>query len=433
MIRLGLQTRFMLASCALVAVLVGGFMFAIQQFVELLEQEVSARQFRADFTRVARSWEQAPDRLPLLPPGFQAIIRPRQSDSSLPPALLALAPGVFPETMIDNEEYAVGHRSIAGASLFVLRPARLDPIERVESELTEIAGFALLAASLAAASLAAVGLALWLARLVLRPVRALVHAAAAIEPGQIRQPLHDPGGDRDIGLIAEAFDRTLDRFDELVETERAFARDASHELRTPLTVILTGVELLESAAPRDPTFEHRLGRLRSAAEQMQALTEGLLFLARPDPPPPTRPYPVSGVVQDAIRLQQLAGAPTVHALHLSVVEDFHLCAPRGLLLCVVNNLMRNAIEHGGDRSVTVTLANRTLLVCDEGAGFSGIEASSIFARHRRGDASGGEGLGLFIVKRICDRLDWPLSAASPPGGGARFELSFGAAEEVAPR
>lgn len=427
MISLGLKTRFMLASCSLVAVLVGSFMLAIYQFVEYLEEDVFAHQFIAEFNRVARSWERAPDGLPELPPGFRAIIGPRQAVASLPPELRSLAPGVFPETIVDGEEYAVGHRVIAGTSLFVLHPTRLDPIERVERHLIEIAGLALLAASLAA-----IGLALWLARLVLRPVRALAHAAAAIQPGQPRLPLHDAGGDRDIGLIAEAFDRTLDRFDELVETERAFARDASHELRTPLAVILSGVELMESTAQRDPVLEHRLGRLRSAAEQMQALTEGLLFLARPDPSPPARPYPVSTVVQDAIRLQQLAGAPATHEIHLTVIDDVQLTAPRGLLLCVINNLMRNAIEHGGDCAVRVTLANRCLLVCDQGPGFSGIEPSAYFARHRRGETSGGEGLGLFIVKRICDRVGWPLTAESPPGGGARFELRFEHAGEVVP-
>ncbi len=414
----GLRSRFLLAALGLACVLIGGFSLAVGQFIEALEQELSIPEFRDEFARYARSWAAHPEVMPPTPVGYRAYVARTDGLRSLPPALTALAAGTYEEVVIDGLGYAVGREDLNGESLFLLRDARFDPVERLESELDDIALFSLLAAVLLAT-----GMALWLANLVVRPVESLARRVGAIVPGTPRQRYDGSDADPAIGVIARAFNDTLDRYDELVERERAFTRDASHELRTPLAVILTGVELLEPAIPAQTLPAARLGRIRAAAEQMSALTEGLLFLARSDAPPPAAVLDARDVVDDAVRIQTLAAGDAFECRVHEPDSPCPLSVQRGLLLCVVNNLLRNAIEHGG-HPIDITLTPGTIVIADAGPGVAKDTLSTMFEPHVRGPASSGHGLGLHIVERICRRLGWALSVDSAPGVGTRFTLDY---------
>ena len=99
-----------------------------------------------------------------------------------------------------------------------------------------------------------------------------------------------------------------------------------------------------------------------------------------------------------------------------------LAVPRGLLLCVVNNLLRNALEHSKSRRIDVALCGAQLVIEDYGIGITEGEQACVFERDTRGDDSSGEGIGLHLVKRICERLDWHIDLHSAVGAGARFVL-----------
>lgn len=415
-LRLGLRSRFLLASLSLGCVLIGGFSLAVLQFVEALEQSLSMPEFREEFVRQTRAWSAHPDALPPIPVGYRAYTARADTLRSLPDALGRLAPGIHEEVAVDGLVYAVGREDAAGRSFFLLRDARYDPVERLEDILAEIALFSLLAAVLLS-----VAMALWLANLVVRPVEALARRVATVVPGTSRVRFDRADDDPAIGVIARAFDATLDRYDDLVARERAFARDASHELRTPLAVILTGVELLAPALARDTALAARLDRIRAAAEQMSALTEGLLFLARPDAAPPAHVADARAVVADAVRIQSLAvGEAFDCSLHLPSVAC-PVAVPRGLLLCVINNLLRNAVEHGG-APIDLTLTADTLTIADSGPGVDTDTRAAMFDAHARGPASSGHGLGLHIVDRICRRLGWVLRVDTTTGTGTRIVL-----------
>lgn len=68
-----------------------------------------------------------------------------------------------------------------------------------------------------------------------------------------------------------------------------------------------------------------------------------------------------------------------------------------------------------------------LIVEDTGVGLGGVDASRIFERGYRSDASRGSGLGLDLTRRICDRVGWQVSASPRSTGGTRFEVAFAGA------
>jgi signal transduction histidine kinase len=70
------------------------------------------------------------------------------------------------------------------------------------------------------------------------------------------------------------------------------------------------------------------------------------------------------------------------------------------------------------------LAADRLIVEDTGVGLGGVDRDRIFERGYRSDASHGSGVGLDLVRRVCQRVGWRVSAHERPTGGARFEVLF---------
>ena len=85
----------------------------------------------------------------------------------------------------------------------------------------------------------------------------------------------------EIGAVAAAIDRMLNRLETAFDSQKQFLEDASHELRTPLTIARGHLELL--AENPDATTEQRDEAVDVAIaeiDRMGRLVDGLLQLAR---------------------------------------------------------------------------------------------------------------------------------------------------------
>ena len=98
-------------------------------------------------------------------------------------------------------------------------------------------------------------------------------------------------------------------------------------------------------------------------------------------------------------------------------------AHEGRLQQLLENLLRNAIDHAGS-AATVT-AGRTedgFFVADDGPGIPPDRRETIFeAGHSTRD--GGTGLGLVIVQEVAEAHGWSLSVSESESGGAHFEIT----------
>jgi two-component system OmpR family sensor kinase len=85
----------------------------------------------------------------------------------------------------------------------------------------------------------------------------------------------------EVRVLAEAFNRMLDRLAEAFANQRAFVADASHELRTPLTVIRGQLEVLASQENPSSDEVSRVERLAQAEiARISRLVDDLLVLAQ---------------------------------------------------------------------------------------------------------------------------------------------------------
>jgi signal transduction histidine kinase len=235
--------------------------------------------------------------------------------------------------------------------------------------------------------------------------------------------------DDEVGQLATTFDAYLQQLEEFVRREQEFTADASHELRTPLTVINGASELLLENRELPERARRQLERIARAGERMSQMLESLLLLARETPTGQDDrqpPYPVEEVVMEVVEQHRFMTREKAVTLRCDIVAGFILQSSRTALAIVLSNVVRNAINYTEQGEVVVRVTEGCIEISDSGVGIPANELEHIFDRHYRGSNArqGGSGIGLSIVKRICDRQHWQIDIASEPGHGTHVRLQF---------
>jgi len=226
-------------------------------------------------------------------------------------------------------------------------------------------------------------------------------------------PVRDEEGAVTGGLVVtrditdhEELERKKDRLEE-------FTSIVSHDLRNPLNVARGHAEL----AREDCDSEYLDGVIR-AHERMETLIDDLLALARSgqhiDEKVPVDLRTLSVDCWDAVVTDEAT---------LEAEVDRLIRADRNRLRQLLENLFRNAVEHGGP-GVTVTVGELVdgFYVADDGAGVPTDERDRIFDAGYS-TARDGTGFGLSIVEDVADAHEWSIRAAEGTDGGARFEVT----------
>ncbi|MGM0591962.1 MAG: histidine kinase N-terminal 7TM domain-containing protein [Halobacteriota archaeon] len=246
-----------------------------------------------------------------------------------------------------------------------------------------------------------------------------------------RTPIHDQHGIRrgdvvvlrDVTMLVER-ERELQR-----ETERLddFTSVVSHDLRNPLNVITGRVELA-----RETGDTKHLDAVQTAAGRMNRLIADLLTLARDgDSEDETTLVSLTSVAEAAWDLVESPDAA------LEVDAELLVEANPTRLQQLLENLFRNAVDHGGD-DVTVRLGElsghtdstdgesgdaRGFFVEDDGHGIPPAMREDVFERGVT-TAGTGMGLGLAIVEQIANTHGWSITLSESAAGGTRFEFWF---------
>ena len=207
---------------------------------------------------------------------------------------------------------------------------------------------------------------------------------------------------------SDELERQNDRLEE-------FTSVVSHDLRNPLNVAEGRVELAQ-----DECASAHLDIASQAHERMETLIDDLLTLARQgERVNETQPVGLASVVESCWLNVDTADAT------LAVESDLTLRADESRLQQLIENLIRNAIEHGGD-TVTVAvgdLGDDGFFVADDGPGIPPDKRADVFdAGYSTSDE--GTRFGLRIVEQVATAHGWELRITDDPElGGARFEVS----------
>jgi len=262
-------------------------------------------------------------------------------------------------------------------------------------------------------------------------------SARAMSGEHLEQRLPLSEANDPLDRLSDAINGVLDRMERGVAAQRQFAADASHELRTPLTVISTKLDVARRK-PREPShWEHVADDTLAEVQRMTLLVDKLLLLSRAGAAGlahakhDLRPL----VASVAERLQTIANARKIR-IDVQGTGPVPAEIDADAIRIVVDNLVRNAIDHSpdGDRVAITVGPGPTFTIEDHGPGIPSDQRLRIFEPFARGHhdtdraAGTGMGLGLAICKRIIDGHRGEIRVEDRPGGGARFVVELRAPE-----
>jgi signal transduction histidine kinase len=255
-----------------------------------------------------------------------------------------------------------------------------------------------------------------IARRLVEPVTALADRLTQIDPGERHVRVAAQFAGNELEPIARSIDAFMERLDGFVEREQSFTATASHELRTPLAVIRGAVELLETQTTSQPGTQKALGRIQRAVREMSEFTDALLTLSREDQPAGahTSECDVASILLKAVEDQHNVQPNKRIGLEIPEEEALRVAAPESMVAMVIGNLVRNALQHGIGDEVVCRLQGRELTVTN--AGVLPQQKLTESAPRRFTTHPRGHGMGLYLVRRICERYRWAFRLENTQSG-----------------
>lgn len=266
---------------------------------------------------------------------------------------------------------------------------------------------------------------LWSSRRVMRPVADLVTRLRAFHGESRRARLAPNFADDEVGQLAAALDDYADQLTERVTRDREFNADVSHELRTPLAVIRGATELLLAQPDLSEKTLQRLKRIERATQQCADLTTALLMLSRNERGDGATD--VRRLCEQLVEANRLNVGSKPVQLRVDGQSSVLVDAPEAVLAVALGNLIGNACKYTAEGEVLVTVLADRVEVADTGPGISAEDAEHLFDRGYRGkgaEGSKGAGIGLAIVRRLCELYDWRASIRPGAERGAVATLEF---------
>jgi signal transduction histidine kinase len=247
------------------------------------------------------------------------------------------------------------------------------------------------------------------------PVTALAARLTEIDPGERHVRIGAQFAGNELEPIARSVDMFMERLDGFVEREQSFTATASHELRTPLAVMRGAVELLETSAADRPGAGKALARIQRAVREMTEFTDALLALSREQQAAaasePT--CDVNAVLARVVEDQRSVSPGKRIVLEIEGGTNLRVAAPESMVAMTIGNLVRNAVQHGTGGEVLCRSHGHELVVTNAGT----LPTENLSAAPRRFTTHpGGHGMGLYLVRRICERYGWDISLENGPRG-----------------
>jgi signal transduction histidine kinase len=277
-----------------------------------------------------------------------------------------------------------------------------------------------------------------ISRSLIGPLTAVEARLKQIASGDFSQRVHVVNRD-ELGALAANVNRTSEQLGRLYQQLEAanlaksrFVAAASHDLRQPLHALNLFVTQLRRET--DQAEQARLvERIDASVAAMNELFNALLDISKLDAgvvTPSVSEFPVDHLLK---RIEMtFAAAAREKGLRLRVVSSGAFIRSDFILLeRILLNLVSNAIRYTNGGGVIVGCRHRggtlRIEVWDSGIGIPEDQRGGIFREFYQlptadRDRSGGLGLGLAIVDRLCRLLDHPIELISRLGGGSRFAV-----------
>ena len=207
-----------------------------------------------------------------------------------------------------------------------------------------------------------------------------------------------------------------------VEQIENFIQDVSHELNTPITVL----KMSASRGMKKGIYDKNIFQnISISTKQLESIYKSLTYLNFKQEMQQVELLNLKDIVEQTIRYY----TQLIDAKHIKVItdlEDVKLSMVPSKAELLFSNLLSNAIKYSmPDTMITMKLTKEYFIIKDEGMGIKESKLQEIFEIYKRDSSlAGGFGVGLSIVKQICDAYDIRVEVKSELDKGSSFKLHF---------
>jgi two-component system OmpR family sensor kinase len=200
-----------------------------------------------------------------------------------------------------------------------------------------------------------------------------------------------------------------------------FIKDSTHELNTPISALLMSIK------PQKEMNTKSYERIEISAKRISDIYKDLTYLFLRDNHAQTQN--VKDITINKVLKEQVSHlTPFAEKKRVTIIESYHdnivFKIDEESLIRLFNNLISNAIKYnklGG--TIEVITKNGCVIIKDSGIGIAKEHQKEIYKRfYRATDESGGFGLGLNIVYKICQTYNIDIDMESKEGKGTTFTL-----------
>ncbi|RPD41476.1 sensor histidine kinase [Chitinophaga barathri] len=199
--------------------------------------------------------------------------------------------------------------------------------------------------------------------------------------------------------------------------QKEFADNASHELQTPLAIIQSKLDLLLQSKSLTDEQYNIIEDANKALARVTRINKNLLLLTKIENSQfmEKERLSLSGLITKNISLFTSFAEGVELELNAEIQENVEVEGNKVLIEILLNNLVTNAIRYtspGG--TIHIRLSGSRLVV--ENPGEVALKEEQLFKRFSTASSqSPGTGLGLALVKQICNRYDWKITYAYEDG------------------
>jgi signal transduction histidine kinase len=278
----------------------------------------------------------------------------------------------------------------------------------------------------------------WFAQKALEPIDKVIMQMRKVRAGNLSLRVDEGNGKDEISALAHNFNRLLEHLENAFELQQTFVINASHELRTPITSIIGEIEITLNKLRTNAEYEQVLESVLTDAERLNETIASLLELANVDmnyTQPAFKPVAIDELIwelKDYWTEKAGKGMLNVNVLHLPADhENLKINANRSLLTIALNNVIGNAFKFSEKKPVQCDLyaddKNIIIKITDQGVGIMPEELDKIFTSFYRGTNVknyNGNGIGLYVTKKIISLFNGTISVSSRQENGTTFTIEF---------
>lgn len=196
------------------------------------------------------------------------------------------------------------------------------------------------------------------------------------------------------------------------QNQKEFTENAAHELQTPLAVFQSKLDMLLQEPSLNNNQAIILQSLYEASSRLSRVNKNLLLLAKIE----NNQYTLWEPVDTKTLIEEVLPYFTEQSLSRNLTIDANITdapvvnAAKSLAEIMINNLLLNAITHNRmNGSISIKATENEITICNT-SDQSQLNTENLFKRFGKiSRASHNSGLGLAIIKQICQLYSWKVS------------------------